>query len=154
MWVPKVWLLGLISTWAHNLFVLWAFGFPIMGDPMLGSLNTLQFTQTLLSTSQSFFQSDYSFLSSFSPAWGVQYNLISILGPKLGLEVSGLRLKVQVWGRSYDVLWGLGPRNTGSRAQASYQGPNSHTIAPPWFVPGYRERIKDNQAMVVVSRES
>ena len=131
MWVPKVWLLCLISTWAHNLFVLWAFGFPIMGDPMLGSLNTLRFTQTLLSTSQSFFQSDYSFLSSFSPAWGVQYSLISILGPKLGLDLSGLRLKVQGWGQSYDVLWGLGPRNTGSGAQASYQGPNSHTIAPP-----------------------
>ena len=30
-----IWLLGLISTWAHNLFVLLAFGFPTEGGPML-----------------------------------------------------------------------------------------------------------------------
>ena len=29
-------LLGLTSTWAHNLFVWWAFVFPTMGGPMLG----------------------------------------------------------------------------------------------------------------------
>ena len=32
----NIWLLGLTSTWAHNLFVLWAFGFPTVGDPLLG----------------------------------------------------------------------------------------------------------------------
>ena len=53
--------------------------------------------------------------------------LFRVPGPKLGLEVSGPRLKVQVWGRLYDVLWGLSLRNTGSRAQALYRGPNSHT---------------------------
>ena len=31
-----VWLMGLTSTWAHNLFVLWAFVFLIVGGPMLG----------------------------------------------------------------------------------------------------------------------
>ena len=32
----NIWLLGLTSTWAHNLFVLWASGFPTVGDPLLG----------------------------------------------------------------------------------------------------------------------
>ena len=32
----NIWLLGLTSTWAHNLFVLWAFGFPTVGGPMIG----------------------------------------------------------------------------------------------------------------------
>ena len=32
----NIWLLGLASTWAHNLFVLWAFGFPTVGGSMLG----------------------------------------------------------------------------------------------------------------------
>ena len=27
LYVPKIWLLGSTSTWAHNLFVLWALGF-------------------------------------------------------------------------------------------------------------------------------
>ena len=56
--IPKVWLLGLTSTWAQNLFVLWTFGFPTVGGSILGSLNTLWFTQTLLSTSQSYFLSE------------------------------------------------------------------------------------------------
>ena len=45
-------------------------------------------------------------------------------------EESRPRLRVQVRGRLYDILWGLGPRNMGSRAQALYQGPNSHIIPP------------------------
>ena len=32
----NIWLLGLTSIWAHNLFVLWAFGFPTVGGSMLG----------------------------------------------------------------------------------------------------------------------
>ena len=30
----NIWLLGLTSIWAHNLFVLWAFEFSIVGGPM------------------------------------------------------------------------------------------------------------------------
>ena len=33
--IQNMWLLGLTSTWAHNLFVLWAFRFPTVGGPML-----------------------------------------------------------------------------------------------------------------------
>ena len=32
----NIWILSLTSIWAHNLFVLWVFGFPTMGGPMLG----------------------------------------------------------------------------------------------------------------------
>ena len=32
----NIWLLGLTSTQAHNRLVLWAFGFPSVGGPMLG----------------------------------------------------------------------------------------------------------------------
>ena len=32
----NIWLLGLTSIWVHNLFVLWAFGFPTVGGFMLG----------------------------------------------------------------------------------------------------------------------
>ena len=53
--------------------------------------------------------------------------LFRVPGPKLCSEESGPRLKVQVQGRLYDVLWSLGLRNTGSRAQALYRGPNSRT---------------------------
>ena len=42
--------------------------------------------------------------------------LFRVPEPKLCLEESGPRLKVQVRGRLSDVLWGLGLRNTGSRA--------------------------------------
>ena len=31
----NIWLLVLTFTWAHNLFVLWAFGFPTVSGPML-----------------------------------------------------------------------------------------------------------------------
>ena len=31
-----VWLMGMTSTWAHNLFVSWAFVFSTVGGPMLG----------------------------------------------------------------------------------------------------------------------
>ena len=53
--------------------------------------------------------------------------LFRVPKPKLCSEESGPRLKVQVRGWLYDMLWGLGPRNTGSRAQALYRGPNSRT---------------------------
>ena len=36
MHTQNIWLLGLTSTWAHNRLVLWAFGFPSVGGPMLG----------------------------------------------------------------------------------------------------------------------
>ena len=68
--VPKIWLLGLTSTWAHNLFVFVGFGFPTMGDPMLGNLSTLLFPPTLLFTSLSHyltFSNGCSFLLLFSP---------------------------------------------------------------------------------------
>ena len=55
--------------------------------------------------------------------------LFWVLGPKLCSEESGPRLRVQVRGRLYDMLWGLGPRNMGSRAQALYRGPNSRTTS-------------------------
>ena len=38
MRTQNVWQLGLTSIWAHNLFVLWAFEFPIAGGSMLGRL--------------------------------------------------------------------------------------------------------------------
>ena len=105
LWVPKVWLLGLISTWARNLFVLWAFGFPTMGGPMLGNLDTPRFTQTILSTSQSYFLSEwllFSFIllsrvtypiSSFSPpiyrrGWVEELWLLLILSAWLLLILS------------------------------------------------------------------
>ena len=60
--------------------------------------------------------------------------LFRVLGPKLCLEEFGLRLRVQVQGRLYDMLWGLGPRNMGSRAQALYRGPNSRTMMFEFFI--------------------
>ena len=42
--------------------------------------------------------------------------LFRVPRPKLCSEEFGPRLSVQVRGRLYDVLWGLGPRNMGSRA--------------------------------------
>ena len=36
MHTQNIWLLGITSTWAHNLFVLWAFGFPTVGGSILG----------------------------------------------------------------------------------------------------------------------
>ena len=36
MRTQNIWLLGLTSIWAHNLFVLWAFEFSIVGAPMFG----------------------------------------------------------------------------------------------------------------------
>ena len=42
--------------------------------------------------------------------------LFWVPGPKLCSEESGPRLRVQVRGRLYDMLWGLGSRNMGSRA--------------------------------------
>ena len=40
--VPKIWLLGLTSIWAHNLFVFVGFGFPTIGGLILGAPNTLK----------------------------------------------------------------------------------------------------------------
>ena len=40
--VPKIWLLGLTSIWAHNLFVFVGFGFPTIGGLILGDPNTLK----------------------------------------------------------------------------------------------------------------
>ena len=36
MGTQNIRLFGLNPIWAHNLFVLWAFGFPTVGGPMLG----------------------------------------------------------------------------------------------------------------------
>ena len=36
MRTQNIWLLGLTSIWAHNLFVSWAFEFPNVGGSMLG----------------------------------------------------------------------------------------------------------------------
>ena len=36
MHTQNIWLLGITSTWAHNLFVLWAFRFPTVGGSILG----------------------------------------------------------------------------------------------------------------------
>ena len=93
--------MGLTSTWAHNLFVLWAFGFPTVGGSMLdrpkythiSSNFSLSLTESLFCSLWVFYSFSLVFFpelpSSFFSSLFLIYSVGLVGMPWLSLIISG-----------------------------------------------------------------